>query len=329
MNRSADGSSGAGNHPSSFILHPSKILVLRLSALGDVIHAIPAVVALREAGARVSWVVEAPYAEMVEIVAGVPAIPVTMKRWGRHLIASRSQMAAARRALRGHDLAIDFQGLVKSAALGWLSGARVRYGFDRHAVREKPALLFTNRHVTIDRAKHVVEWNLQLAEAVVGTALSRPPERRPYIDFATGGFDQYRDSIVLLPGAGRRHKQWPADRFAQLARSIGERALVVWGPGDEQLARSIGARMAPPTTLRELAAILRGASVVVGADTGPLHLAAAVGTPVVGLYGPTDPRRNGPYGQLQRCVTSEDRSMEAISVEAVSSMVQDVVRHSK
>src|SRR4051812_47059995 len=108
---------GAGHaHPSSLIPHPS-ILVLRLSALGDVIHTIPAVVALRESGADVSWVVEAPYAEMVEIVAGARAIPVSMKKWGRHLIASRSAMGAARRAMRGHDISIDFQGLVKSAAL--------------------------------------------------------------------------------------------------------------------------------------------------------------------------------------------------------------------
>src|SRR5215210_3890148 len=111
-------------------MRAESVLVLRLSALGDVIHTIPAVIALREAGAKVSWVVEAPYAEMVEIVAGVRAIPVTMKRWGRHLIASRAEMAAARRALRGHEVSIDFQGLVKSAALGWVSGARIRYGFD-------------------------------------------------------------------------------------------------------------------------------------------------------------------------------------------------------
>ena len=105
---------------------------------------------------------------------------------------------------------------------------------------------------------------------------------------------------------------------------LGDRVLVVWGPREEEVARAVGAPIAPPTNLRELATILRHASVVIGGDTGPLHLAAALGTPVVGLYGPTDPRRNGPYGQLQQCVSSYDmsRSMESLAVETVVTMVE-------
>ena len=292
-----------------------RLLALRLSALGDVIHTIPAVVALRAAGANVSWVVEAPYAEMVEAVAGVRAIPVTMKKWGKHPIASRAAMTAARRAMRGHDASIDFQGLVKSAALGWLAGARARYGFDRAAVREKGSLLFTNRHVAVDRDRHVVDWNLQLAQSV-GAMAKADPQWDPFL---VDGFRELRGKIALLPGAGRSEKQWPVARFAALARELGDRALVVWGPNEETFAREIGASMAPATNRRELATILRHASLVVGGDTGPLHLAAALGTRVIGLYGPTNPRRNGPYGQLENVVSSWEgsRSMEAISVEAV------------
>lgn len=290
---------------------PRRVLVLRLSALGDVIHTIPAVTALRDA--RVSWVVEAPYRELVEIVAGVEAIPVTLKKWGRSPVASRAAMRAALRAMKGADVSIDFQGLVKSAMLGWLAGAKERFGFDRHAIREKAALLFTNRNVHVDTTRHVVEQNLQLAGVSHGTAnWAAFPEGR-------GG-----NEVVILPGAGKANKLWPAGRWREVARRTG--ALVAWGPGEEELARSISANVAPRTNLRQLAALLRDARLVIGGDTGPLHLAAALGTKVVGLYGPTDPRRNGPYGQLEHCIDefSRTKSMDSISVEAVMNLVERV-----
>lgn len=287
----------------------SRVLVLRLSALGDVIHTIPAVTGLRDA--RVSWVVEAPYRELVEIVAGVEAIPVTLKKWGRSPIASRAEMRAALDAMKGADASIDFQGLVKSAMLGWLAGAKERYGFDSDAIREKPALLFTNRKVRVDTTKHVVEQNLQLAGVGEGSAnWAAFPEGH-------GGND-----IVILPGAGKANKLWPVERWREVARRTG--AVIAWGPGEEELARSISANVAPRTNLRQLAALLRDARLVIGGDTGPLHLAAALGTRVVGLYGPTDPRRNGPYGQLEHCIDEFGRtkSMDSISVEAVMNLVE-------
>jgi lipopolysaccharide heptosyltransferase I len=297
-----------------------RVLVLRLSALGDVIHTIPAVVALRDANpdARISWIVEAPYRELVEIVAGVEAIPVRMKKWGRSLLASRGEIREALRAMRGADQSIDFQGLVKSAALGWLARAKTRIGFDAAAIREKPALLFTNRKVHVDTTAHVVDQNLQLVHGQRAAGNWQPFPMR--IDFDA------KDSIVLLPGAGKPNKLWPVDRFRELARRIGDRALVVWGPGERELAESIGARVAPPTNLRELAWFLRQAALVIGADTGPLHLADALGTKVIGLYGPTNPRRNGPYGQLDHCIDrfATTKLMESISVEEVMNMVQRV-----
>lgn len=312
---------------------PSSILILRLSALGDVIHTMPAVVAMRQAlpRTRLAWVVESAYREMVEMVAGVEVIPVSMKRWGRHLIASRAEMSAARSALGGFETSIDFQGLVKSAALGFLSGARRRYGFDRAAIRETPALLFTNHRVGVDRSRHVVDWNLTLASSVAGRALSHPDI--DYSRFAAPGPAGLSESIVLLPGAGKAFKQWPAEHFRALAGQLRSRALVVWGPGEEALARSIaegvegGCRIAPRTNLRELAHLLRGASVVVGGDTGPLHLAAAMGTPVIGLYGPTSERRNGPYGQLQNCISrfETSKTMDSIAVAEVMEKIESVL----
>ncbi len=312
----------------------TRVLVLRLSALGDVIHTIPAVAGLREL--KVQWVVEAPYRELVEIVAGVETIPVRYRKWGKSLSTSRGDIAAAVRAMRGADVSIDFQGLVKSAALGVLAGAKTRIGFDRHAIREKPALLFTNRKVHVDISKHVIDQNIELA--LSGVTGSQPVTGRaesPALQKETGNWsafpqntnlDAFTGKIVFLPGAGKPNKLWPVERFRELARHVGSDAVAVWGPGERELAEATGAGVAPPTNLRELAFILQQARVVIGGDTGPLHLAAALGTKVIGLYGPTDPRRNGPYGQLDHCIDRfrTTKWMESITVEEVMTILERI-----
>jgi heptosyltransferase-1 len=302
-------------------VHPSsKLLVVRLSAFGDVIHTIPAVVALRDAlpQIEIAWAVEPAYAELVELVAGVKAIRVSLKKW------SAARIREAVRSVRGYDDAIDFQGLIKSALIARVSGARLRYGFARDVIREKPAAWFVNRPIAIERSRHVVEWNLALARA-----LAPAIEGVPMVDFSpfagdpSGKLRAFANRIVFLPGAGRPEKQWPADRFAELARRLGGDVLVACGPGEEPIGRAIGAELAPPTTFRELAFLLRGARLVIGGDTGPLHLAAVLGVPIAGLYGPTDPSRNGPYGQLGNVVESfsTTKSMESISVDDVLRLV--------
>ncbi|MBK5258320.1 MAG: lipopolysaccharide heptosyltransferase I [Thermoanaerobaculia bacterium] len=309
-----------------------KALVFRLSALGDVIHTIPAVVALREI-AEVSWVVEAAYAELVEVVAGVSAIPVRMKRWGRSPFALRGEMSAARRAMRGFDVAIDFQGLMKSAALARLSGAPLRFGFDRDAVRERPALWFTNRHVPVDRSQHVIDWNRQMAAAVVGATGVIPSRARDEANWDAFAGDRegklapLTQRIVLLPGAGKAEKRWPVSRFREIVARFPGRTLAVWGPGERELAGAIGGEVAPPTSLRELAFLLKHAKVVVGGDTGPLHLAAAVGPRVVGIYGPTDPVRNGPYGQIASSVSHyhSTGSVESVTADEVILKIREVL----
>ena len=288
----------------------SRLLVIRLSALGDIVHTIPAVVALRERF-DVAWAVEAPYRELVETVAGVRAIPVALKRW------SLRNIREARRAVSGFDVAIDFQGLVKSALLARASGAKHRIGFAAEFVRERPAAWLMNHCRHIDPNRHVVEWNMQLAGV----------EKVPDVDFqkfTANGQQRTANDIIILPGAGRREKQWPY--FAELAKRID--ALAAWGPGEDELARATGARLAPPTNLRELARLLRDAQLVIGGDTGPLHLAAALGTPVIGLYGPTNPARNGPYGQLGNVVESYSttRSMRSVGVDEVMRKIDQVLR---
>ena len=293
------------------------LLVIRLSALGDVIHTIPAVLSLRSSF-DVSWVVEAPYAELVEIVAGVKPIPVRLKKF------SLAAIDNARHSIRGFDIAIDFQGLIKSALIARASGARDRYGFAREAVREKPAAMFYNHKVSIDPTKHVVDWNRELAASVrAETGTCAESDWAAYAKDSRGRLNSFRNKIMLLPGAGRPEKLWPASRFRELVRRFGDEALVVWGPGERQLAEEIGGFVAPETNLRELAFLMQHARLVVGADTGPLHLADAVGTRVVGLYGPTDARRNGPYGQ--RGHTIQAATMQAIAAADVIRKIDEVL----
>ncbi len=301
-------------------VQPSSLLVIRLSAFGDVIHTIPAVVALRDALPQIemAWAVEPAYAELVELVAGVTAIRVSLKKW------SLAKIRDAKRNVRGYDDAIDFQGLIKSALIAKASGARRRYGFAKEVIREKPAAWFVNRPVSIDRSRHVVEWNLALARALAPAIASVPAvDFAPFADDLSGKLSAFANRIIVLPGAGRPEKQWPPERFAELARRLGNDVLVACGPGEEPIGRAVGAELAPSTTFRELAFLLRHARLVIGGDTGPLHLAAALGVPVAGLYGPTDPARNGPYGQPGNVVESfsTTKSMQSIGVDDVLRLV--------
>jgi lipopolysaccharide heptosyltransferase I len=312
-------------------LHPSSILVLRLSALGDVIHTIPAVKAIQAAlpESNLAWVVERPYRELVRIVTGVETIPVSMKKWGRAFVSSRGEMFAARAAMRGYDVAVDFQGLIKSASLAWVSRARVRIGFERETMREPAAGVFLNRRVSVDRTLHIVEQNLALARAVAPDIAGMPEvDFKPFAADPSGKLSELTDRVVLVPGAGKREKQWPPERFGEIARHLGDHALAAWGPDEQELAEATGAEIAPATDLRELAWLLQRARLVIAGDTGPLHLAAALGTPVVALFGPTDPRRNGPYGQLGNVVEtwSETRSIESISVDHVLRKIGEVLK---
>ena len=304
----------------------NRLLVFRLSALGDVIHTLPAVAALRDRlpQTRIQWVVEAPYRELVELVGGVEAIPVRLKKWSRSPVASRSEMLLALRGMKSADAAIDFQGLIKSGALMGLSRAPLRYGFAADALKEKQAAWFSNRQIRVDTTAHVIDQNLQLALGLAGGSVPATLHWDRYLD--RSGVDGFAKAVVLLPGAGKAGKLWPVERFRDLARRIGPAALAVWGPGEKELADAIGARVAPPTNLRQLAAILADARLVIGADTGPLHLAAALGTPVIGLFGPTSPLRNGPYGQLEHCINhfATTKLMESISVEEVVRKIEQV-----
>jgi lipopolysaccharide heptosyltransferase I len=317
------------------------LLIVRLSSLGDVVHTVPAVVALRRGfpEAKLTWVVEAQYREIVENCAPVDAVVVSRtRRWVSLLHSPAAWAASSRflRELRQHgrgEVAIDFQGLMKSAAIARASGAAERFGFDRKAIREPLALAFLNRRVAIDPAMHVVDQNRALA--VAAGAASIPADFSSFSALPgdpQGRFVEFRGAVLLHPGGGQARKLWPEERFVAIARMLlrkGARVALIWGPGEREraarIAAAAGASLVPDSNLRDLAALLAGARLVVSGDSGPLHLAAALGVPVVGLYGPTRVARNGPYGQLDHCVSAPENAMSGLTVAMVEEVIERVL----
>lgn len=284
-----------------------RFLILRMSALGDIIHTLPAVAALREAfpKAQVDWLVDQKWASLLEGNPSVDSvIPIDRASWA-------DVISSARRLRRGlYTTAIDFQSLYRSAILARVSGAQRRLGFDARYSRESGAALFYT-DVIAPRLGHKVEHNLELAEAAGARAgeirfpLPAVPEAAERLEqtLAANGVLEY---FVLSPGGGWGSKCWPAERYGELHRALaqryGWRGVVSFAPAERQLAetvrRNAGGDPQPVVEmfdLKQLIALLRGAKFLVAGDSGPLHLASALGTPVVGLYGPTDPVRNGPY----------------------------------
>ena len=330
-----------------------KILIVRLGALGDIVHAVPAVAALRREhpGAEIDWVADSRHREIVELVKGLRrrVLIDTRGSWRR--------MAAVIRELRAekYDVALDLQGLVKSAVLARLSGAARVIGFDRPALREPAAAFFYHeRHVT-DDTQHVLRKNLALVASLAPRPSSPagpdfPPARealrREPIEFpldvpsSTTHVEPY---ALLNPGAAWPNKRWPPQRFGAVADWLhtrhGLRSLVLRGPGERPLAEAVSAAStgaaepAPPTTIADVLGLARGARLVISGDTGPLHLAAAVGAPVIGLYGPTTPARNGPWmpddvtvSRYESCGCHYERRCRRPSACIDDISVQDVQR---
>jgi heptosyltransferase-1 len=372
-----------------------RILVVRLGAMGDVIHALPAVARLRAQfpEIEIGWVVEerwVPLLSSAEAVHGersplkplVDNVHVVNTRAWRKDMWSKETWREMRTALHGvrekkYQLAIDFQGAWKSGLISRLSGAPLRYGFSQ--TREGGARLFYTDKV--ERAgAHVIEQNLGLAarvnqkissvatqnsgtghspvttqavptQAVVredastqapatSDLLPRDPAVETWCDHAlrTRGLPPGAFAIIN-PGAGWGAKCWPVEKYSDVARDLaarGLRSVVNFGPAEEDLARSLeflsgGAATAISCSIGELIAITRRARLFVGGDTGPMHMAAALRVPVVGIFGPTDPARNGPWGtesvvlRRARSVTNHsrragpDEAMLSIGVEEVLS----------
>ena len=285
-----------------------RFLILRMGALGDIVHTLPAVSALRESfpAARIDWLVDRKW---LPILAGnsdvTTAIPMDRSDW-LALIATVRRLRATK-----YTLAVDFQSLYRTAILGWLSDAPRRVGFSSIYAREKGASLFYTEKVTPVR-RHKVEHNLELVESIGARAsgvrfpLRITDQSQEQVDRALAA-NRMHDFFVLSPGGGWGSKCWPAERYGELHRRLadryGWRGVISFGPGEHELAEIVKRTSGEPSPLVEmfdlpqLMALLHRAKFLVAADTGPLHLASALGTPVVGLFGPTDPARNGPYSK--------------------------------
>jgi len=303
-----------------------RLLIVRLSAMGDIIHTLPAAQALRQAfpNAMIGWLIEERWAELL-CAPGTPrrgprsvqrpladwVHTVRLGAWGKTLtsMSTVQQIAKVWNDVRSerYDVAVDLQGAIRSAVLARWSGAKMVYGSAEP--REAPASLWYTRRV-VTRGVHVIEQNLSVAEAVAQQKLTLPRvafprdlevERRVDERLAHEGLGPF---AILNPGAGWGAKRWPAERYGYVARALakdGIRAILNYGPGEENLAReaeaaSEGAAKAMKCSITELIALTRRARLFIGGDTGPMHLAAALQVPVAAVFGPTNPTRNGPYG---------------------------------
>ncbi len=304
-------------------------LIVRLSALGDCIHALPAIQALRAArpDLRIGWVVDDRFSPLFQGHPAVDELHVLPRRGpaGKSWLARGASLRDLGQQLRacGFEAAVDLQGLAKSALVALASGAPLRIGLSSAAgAKELSWATYNCRPPVPVSARHVGERSMALMVPLgvpAGTALADPhlpvrPEAAARVEAALAGLvTSGRRFAVINPGAGWETKLWPLGHFAELAGRLrseaGLEVLVSWfGQREREMADRIcaggGARPAAATDLPELAELLRRAALFVGSDTGPTHIAAAVGTPTVALFGPADSVRNRPLGPRVEVLTA-------------------------
>jgi heptosyltransferase I len=350
----------AANSPSQ------SLLVVRLGAMGDVIHTLAAITAMRNTfpAMRIGWIIEDRWSELLcprSAPFSGPRSPqrpvvdfvhiVDTKRWRKSLSSGETRRHAgqALREVRGqhYDVAADFQGALKSAFLARLSRAKEVLGFQHP--RETPARIFYGHRVEA-RGEHVIEQYHSLAEFIAGKSLPHCEAALPHDEEAevsiTKKVSGLRNAFVLInPGAGWGSKQWPAHRYAEVARALsacGLTPLINFGPGEHELALEVqaasgGISQLISCSISELIALTRRVRLFIGGDTGPLHLAAALQVPVLAIFGPTDPARNGPYGTKHVVLrnpasktslshtSAPDPGLLAISAEEVISAARELL----
>ncbi len=302
-------------------IEPKRILICRLSAIGDCVHTIPLAVKAKELwpDCKLTWIVDCAAAQLLQSHSAVDEVIKIERHWVKNLRLWKSLRQKLKD--RNFDLTLDPQGLIKSSMLAWLSGARIRVGFDYSQGRELAPLL-ANRRVTRTR-RHRVDTYLELLSPWSPTPAGEAKFQMPTYEAVNqvsaivqaSGFNSHEPFACMTPGAGWATKLWPTDRFAAVASYLQAkhnlRSLVLWAGesekamADQIVAGSNGAALAAPrTSLTELAEIARRAKLFLASDTGPLHIAAAIGTPCIGLFGPTWGDEAGPYGPKSVCVQS-------------------------
>ena len=304
-----------------------RILIVKLGSIGDIVHTLPALAALRAAmpQAEISWVVERRSSEILKDNPLLDRlIEVDTKALRRGLMSGET-LRAPRQQLRrlrasAFDLALDFQGLLKSASIARLSGARRVFGYSRPGLREPASAVLLSKRIAVPRNVHVIRKSLLLLEGALGIPVpdefSFPINTTAEHEGEAQGAAAGERYAIINPGGGWPTKLWSAERFGQLAdrlwSSFGISSLVTYGPGELELAEvvrhsSVSGKARPVSlSLKGFYSLARGASVYVGGDTGPTHLAVAAGTPIVGLFGPTEWWRNGSPRAEDICVERND-----------------------
>jgi len=289
-----------------------RILIVRLTAIGDVVHGIPLLCALRDAmpDAFLGWVAEGTAGDVLEGHPALDALIRVPRRWWK----SPREVWHMRRRMRDlkFDMTIDMQCLTKSALAAWLSGAPRRIGKAGEFARELSRVF--NNDLVEAGGTHVIEHYLSMlrtlginSPAVRFDMPERAQDAQAAEDFIRSAGIVGQRFAILNPGAGWPSKVWPAERYGELARHLhkvhGLRSVAAWGlPAEKPLAEMIvtasdgQAILAPPTSMLELGALCRRAALFVGSDTGPMHLAVAVGTPTVSMHGPSRADWCGAYG---------------------------------
>jgi heptosyltransferase I len=305
-----------------------KFLFIKVSSLGDVVHALPALRTLRanHPHSYIAWLVEAPYQDLLYNNPDLDEIIVIRtRRWRKNwTLKTLGEIWATVSLLRKRrfDVALDLQGLIKTGLIARLSGARQRLGLNRKNCKEPLNALFTNRRAAfIGPRNHVVDIYLNLIrllgdnqQALQTHPLDVPEGTSLPVDlfFQENPEISAKPIAIINPGAGFPTKLWKLERFAKLADRVAEELglsiLLGWGPGEKGMAEQIADQMqqkfwiAPKTSIQESIVLFRHAALMISCDSGPLHLAAAMGIPTVSIFGPTDPTRNGPYGPNHQVV---------------------------
>lgn len=299
------------------------ILIVKLSAIGDVIHALPVASAIKKCypEVRITWIVEKPAYSILADNPNIDELLVfdkTKFKTVSGLIKNSMELSKLLKE-RKFDLTLDLQGLFKSAAIAWLSGADKRLVYCNaremsHVISERICGSHSDGHI-VDRYLDVARYiGCQNEQAEFSIHFSDEDVKKSAAIAKHAGLDLDQKFIVIAPGTNWATKCWPTSHFAKLADLIyGQKFIpvVIGAPNDERLFEEIAAQSAIPpinltgkTTLKQLAYIIKQAQMFVGGDTGPMHLAVAVNTKTIALFGPTDPARNGPYGTNNKVITT-------------------------
>jgi len=335
-----------------------RILIIRLSGIGDVVQTLPLLGALRKRYPRayIAWLVQKRAAE---VLFGHPYLDEVIT-FERYRWTSRLWLLIKKLREKGFDLVVDSHGQLRSGLFAYITGAKVRLGFNRKNGRELNSLFINFKAPPFPGDWHAVERYLALASVLGAETETKEfliqigePERQYVEQFLKEeGIEKGELLIALNPGSSWKSKIWPSKNYARLAgiltKKFKAKIVLLWGPGEENLIASISSLMeekpliAPRTSLKELAFMISRCTLFVGSDSAPLHIASALSIPSIGLYGPTDPKRNGPYGSgnvairkdlatlscprkgCRRCRYQD--CMELITVEEVVDRVEDKIK---